>query len=137
MDGYHYSRAHLSSMPNPEHAHARRGAAFTFDAPAFLSLVKRIRSSSSETIYAPSFDHAKKDPVENEIELLPSSRIVVFEGNYLSLGKGEWREAAVVMDELVCIFCFSLCVLKALVCSVPARLLGRASRMGILTLLVI
>jgi len=88
MDGYHYPRTHLSSMPDPAHAHARRGAAFTFDAPAFLALVKRIRRSSEETIYAPSFDHAKKDPVENEIEISPSSRIVVFEGNYLSLGKG-------------------------------------------------
>ncbi|TVY43309.1 putative uridine kinase [Lachnellula subtilissima] len=103
MDGYHYSRAHLSSMPDPENAHARRGAAFTFDGPAFLALAKNIRqplSSSSKTLYAPSFDHAKKDPVENEIEIAPSSRIVVFEGNYLSLGKGEWKEAAEVMDEL-------------------------------------
>lgn len=92
-------------MPNPEHAHARRGAAFTFNGPAFLSLVQRIReplSASSKAIYAPSFDHAKKDPVEGEIEIAPTSRIVVFEGNYLSLGKGEWEEAAGVMDELVC-----------------------------------
>lgn len=87
-------------MPDPKNAHARRGAAFTFNAPAFLSLVRQIRQSSSETIYAPSFDHAKKDPVEGEIEIKPSSRIVVFEGNYLSLGKGEWAEAAGIMDEL-------------------------------------
>ena len=76
------------------------------DGPAFLTLAKNIRQplfSSSKTLYAPSFDHAKKDPVENEIEIAPSSRIVVFEGNYLSLGKGEWKEAARVMDELVCI----------------------------------
>lgn len=90
-------------MPDPEHAHARRGAAFTFDAPAFLALVKRIRASTGDIIYAPSFDHAKKDPVENEIEIAPSSRVVVFEGNYLSLGQAEWKEAAALMDELVCI----------------------------------
>jgi pantothenate kinase len=103
MDGYHYPRTTLSSMPDPSNAHARRGAAFTFDAPAFLSLVRSIRSPltpSTPTLHAPSFDHALKDPVENDIPIPPTARIIVFEGNYLSLGKGEWKEAAELMDEL-------------------------------------
>ncbi|TVY65632.1 putative uridine kinase, partial [Lachnellula suecica] len=76
---------------------------FTFDAPAFLSLVQAIRqplTRSTPTISAPSFDHALKDPVQSDIPIHPTSRIVVFEGNYLSLGKGEWKEAAALMDEL-------------------------------------
>jgi len=105
MDGYHLTRAQLSAMPDPTTAHARRGAAFTFDAPAFLQLVKKLRSPllpESQTIYAPSFDHAVKDPVASDIPIATTSRVVIFEGNYLSLGSGapEWKEAAELMDEL-------------------------------------
>ena len=31
MDGFHYPRAFLDTMPEPEQAHARRGAPFRFD----------------------------------------------------------------------------------------------------------
>jgi pantothenate kinase len=103
MDGYHLSRAQLSAMPDPTHAHARRGAAFTFDGPSFLSLVHLVRSpisNTTATLYAPSFDHALKDPKENDIPILATTRILVFEGNYLSLRKSPWKEAAALMDEL-------------------------------------
>lgn len=103
MDGYHLTRAQLSAMPDPTHAHARRGAAFTFDGPSFLALVQQIRlplTSDSTTLYAPSFDHAVKDPKENDIPIAPTTRILVFEGNYLSLDKEPWNTAAALMDEL-------------------------------------
>ena len=103
MDGYHLTRAQLSAMPDPHTAHFRRGAAFTFDAPAFLVLVKKLREPlcpETGTIYAPSFDHAVKDPVADDIPIAATSRIIVMEGNYLSLAKGEWAEAAKLMDEL-------------------------------------
>ncbi len=103
MDGYHLSRAQLSAMPDPVHAHARRGAAFTFDSLSFLSLVRSLRQSltpSTPTIYAPSFDHAVKDPVANDIAIPPTARIIIFEGNYLSLNEPPWNEIAVSMNEL-------------------------------------
>ncbi|KAI9643111.1 hypothetical protein NHQ30_008846 [Ciborinia camelliae] len=103
MDGYHLTRAQLSAMPDPVHAHARRGAAFTFDGDSFLSLIRQIRepiSPSTITIHAPSFDHALKDPKENDIPIEPTTRILVFEGNYLSLDKEPWRSAAKLMDQL-------------------------------------
>ena len=105
MDGYHLTRAQLSAMPDPNTAHARRGAAFTFDAPAFLELVKKLREPlcpETGTIYAPSFDHAVKDPVADDIPIASTARIIVMEGNYLSLATGapEWKEAAGMMDEL-------------------------------------
>jgi len=90
-------------MPDPTHAHDRRGAEFTFDGQSFLHLVQEIRiplTPTSNPLYAPSFDHALKDPVENDIPILPTSRIILFEGNYLSLDKEPWREAAGLMDEL-------------------------------------
>jgi pantothenate kinase len=103
MDGYHLSRAQLSAMPDPDNAHARRGAAFTFDGEKFLELVKKLRKPllpESTTLYAPSFDHAVKDPVEEDIPIHPSARAIFFEGNYLSLNKSPWKEAAELMDEL-------------------------------------
>ena len=103
MDGYHLSRAQLSAMPNPTTAHARRGATFTFDGDSFLTLVHKLRDPlrpESKTLYAPSFDHAIKDPVADDIAIPPTTRVVVFEGNYLALDKPPWREAAALMDEL-------------------------------------
>lgn len=64
--------------------------------------MKAVRSQSlnSPTLYAPSFDHAIKDPKENDIPILASTKVIVFEGNYLSLDKEPWKEAAGLMDEV-------------------------------------
>jgi hypothetical protein len=35
MDGYHYARKVLDTFPNPDEAHRRRGAPFTFDSKRF------------------------------------------------------------------------------------------------------
>lgn len=104
MDGYHLTRAQLSAMPDPATAHARRGAEFTFNGSAFLSLIASLRSpdpgNASGAVYAPSFDHAIKDPVERSIAVhpLPAHRVVVVEGIYVLLDKTPWREAAAMMD---------------------------------------
>ncbi|CAG8949166.1 hypothetical protein HYFRA_00004788 [Hymenoscyphus fraxineus] len=103
MDGYHFSRKELDAMPDPKLAHDRRGAAFTFDGKAFLSLVKTIREPlepSTPTLYAPSFSHALKDPVYDDIPIPPTARVIIFEGNYLSLNTPPWSDAAKLMDEL-------------------------------------
>ncbi|KAI8934179.1 hypothetical protein NX059_008929 [Plenodomus lindquistii] len=102
MDGFHLTRHQLSAMPDPTSAHARRGAAFTFNGPSFLSLVEKLHQPllpETQTLYAPSFDHSVKDPVENDIPIAPSVRIVIFEGNYCALDEEPWREAAGLMDE--------------------------------------
>ena len=76
-------------MPDPEMAHARRGAEFTFDGKGFYELVKELRrpimSESTATVWAPSFDHAVKDPVEMGIEVPREARVIIFEGNCKSL----------------------------------------------------
>lgn len=102
MDGFHYSRAQLSEMPDPDNARARRGAEFTFDGPSFLELVKAVRAQTPDSpiLYAPSFDHALKDPKADDIPILPAVQVIIFEGNYLSLDKSPWNEAAELMDEL-------------------------------------
>jgi len=101
MDGYHLTRAQLSAMPDPATAHARRGAAFTFDSAGFLELLLALRapiSSDAPAITAPSFDHAAKDPVASAISVPSSCRIVVLEGLYLALNEGDWARARECMD---------------------------------------
>lgn len=115
MDGFHYSRAHLATMPNPEEAIHRRGAAFTYDAEAYCDLVRILRRESAsqslnsngsydhsfeETVFAPSFDHALKDPVPGDIAIRSHSKIIIFEGNYCALDRAPWSDAAKMMDEL-------------------------------------
>lgn len=103
MDGYHLTRAQLSEMPDPAYAIARRGAAFTFDGEKFLQLVRALREQvtpETQSLYAPSFDHAVKDPVDDDILIPASCRVIFFEGNYLSLNKEPWNRAAELMDEL-------------------------------------
>lgn len=81
--------------------HARRGASFTFDASKFLDVVTKLRHAPLDTeIRVPSFDHAVKDPKEDDIAIAPTQRVVVVEGNYLALDAGVWRDAAALFDEL-------------------------------------
>lgn len=103
LDGYHLTRKQLSEMPNAEEALFRRGAAFTFDAKSYLSLVTKLRkpiSPETPTIFAPSFDHAVKDPVSNDIAIPVTARIMLFEGLYTALNEDGWREAHELMDEV-------------------------------------
>ena len=90
-------------MPNAEEAIFRRGAAFTFDAQSYFKLVEKLRKpieAGTPKIYAPSFDHAVKDPVERDIGIPPTARVVIFEGLYVALDREGWRDAAELMDEL-------------------------------------
>ena len=40
--GYHYTRAQLDQFPDPDEAHARRGAYWTFDGTAFVSKMQEL-----------------------------------------------------------------------------------------------
>jgi pantothenate kinase len=103
MDGFHFSRAHLDTMPDPAEAHRRRGAAFTFDAIAYAALIRALRAppQASVLVKAPSFNHAVKDPVADDVVIKPEHRIVVVEGNYVTLAMEPWGTAARMMDVLV------------------------------------
>ena len=103
LDGYHLTRAQLAALPNAEEAIFRRGAAFTFDGEAYFALVELLRKPlepNTRTIRAPSFDHAVKDPVEDDIPIYPTTRIVLLEGNYVALNQEPWSDAARLMDEV-------------------------------------
>lgn len=98
MDGWHYPRAVLDKMDDPETAYKRRGAAFTFDADAFVSFAQRLRQEGMNELFAPSFSHADKDPIYNDIHINDSHKIVLIEGLYCCLNLEPWRRAAECWD---------------------------------------
>jgi pantothenate kinase len=103
MDGFHLTRAELSAMPDPVTAHARRGAAFTFNPAKYLDLIEALRATppaSGEPILAPTFDHAVKDPREGDVAVSSAMRIVIVEGLYLALDEPVWRDARALFDEV-------------------------------------
>ncbi|PKU66294.1 Uridine kinase-like protein 5 [Dendrobium catenatum] len=97
MDGFHLYRSQLDAMEDPEEAHARRGAPWTFNPDLLLKCLYSLRSKGS--VYAPSFDHGVGDPVENDIFIGPLHKIVIVEGNYLFLEEGVWKDICSIFDE--------------------------------------
>ncbi|KAH8547640.1 P-loop containing nucleoside triphosphate hydrolase protein [Umbelopsis sp. PMI_123] len=103
MDGYHLPKAALDRMENPQEAHSRRGALFTFDPNGIIGLLEKLRDPANQqsTVKAPSFDHAKADPVDDDTEILPCHRIVIMEGIYLQLVHPDpWNKIPSYFDDL-------------------------------------
>ena len=107
--GFHYYRAELDSgvAGDPEQAHARRGAHWTFDAPAFVACVRSLKETGGgadrgpsrngdggephdnedeAAVAVPSFAHGVGDPVPDDILVAARHRVLLVEGNYLLLG---------------------------------------------------
>ncbi|PIL30850.1 hypothetical protein GSI_07018 [Ganoderma sinense ZZ0214-1] len=110
LDGWHLTRAQLDAFPDPKLAHDRRGAHWTFDGEGYAAFVRALRhptptttgpnaSPSNQTVYAPSFDHAKKDPVFDSIPVYPHHRLVILEGLYTFLKTEPWSAASELLDE--------------------------------------
>jgi pantothenate kinase len=49
-------------------------------------------------IKAPSFDHALKDPVEDDIKIGAETSVIILEGNYLLLDIETWRDISELVD---------------------------------------
>lgn len=98
IDGFHLPRKALDALPNKEEAYARRGAHWTFDATAAAHLVQEARTCE-KTLYAPTFDHAVKDPVANGLVIPVHMPILIFEGNYLLCDLEPWVDIANCVDE--------------------------------------
>lgn len=98
MDGYHFYREQLDALPDPVSAHARRGAPFTFDAARFVQDLQRAKQMRSGSF--PAFDHGVGDPVEDARTLVPETKLVLVEGNYLLLNEEPWCQLReTVFDE--------------------------------------
>lgn len=95
MDGFHYSRAHLASIGRLDDI----GAPDTFDAAAFVDLVRRLRSSDRVIVLAPGFDRDLEEPVPGALRVRPNVHLVVLEGNYLLAPERPWSELKPLFDE--------------------------------------
>ena len=96
MDGFHLARSSLDAMDDPAEAHRRRGVHWTFDLPAFAAFIAALRTE--DRVLAPSFDHARGDPVQADIEVGPDAAIVLVEGLYCLLSApSDW--ARLVRDQ--------------------------------------
>ncbi len=79
---------------------ARKGAPDTFDAAGYVNMLRRIKYQAlDEVVYAPDFRRDLEEPVAGAIAVLPQTRLIVTEGNYLLLEDAPWSHARKVIDE--------------------------------------
>ena len=77
-----------------------KGAPQTFDAAAFVAVLRRIREEPAATVLWPDFDRLAEATVPEAIPIGPDARLVVTEGNYLLLDQPWWREVRQLLDEV-------------------------------------
>lgn len=105
MDGYHFTKEQLRQFPDPEAALARRGAHWTFDGEAFVAALKSLREQK-EGVF-PAFQHGVGDPVDGAITLSGPEvhKVVIIEGNYLTLDVAPWDQITTILDYTYFIDC--------------------------------
>ncbi len=96
MDGFHLADVELRRRGLLE----RKGAPETFDAWGYVALLARLRSLPDHVVMAPAFERDLEQPLAGAIPVAPDCRIVVTEGNYLTLNEPAWRAARAGLDEV-------------------------------------
>ncbi|MFF5179488.1 nucleoside/nucleotide kinase family protein [Micromonospora sp. NPDC000316] len=96
MDGFHLAQSQLVRLGRAD----RKGAADTFDANGYVSLLRRLHRLEPTSVYAPEFRRELEEPVAGSIEVPPSVRLVVTEGNYLLLPDFPWQEVRSLLHEV-------------------------------------
>ncbi|WP_108249012.1 nucleoside/nucleotide kinase family protein [Planctomonas deserti] len=99
MDGFHLSNAQLARLGSRD----RKGAPDTFDAAGFTATLARVRTAAAgrpgaHTVYAPAFFREVDESFAASVAVLPETRIVVVEGNYLLLDSHGWDGVAALLD---------------------------------------
>jgi pantothenate kinase len=94
MDGFHLRQAELVRR-GLDHV---KGAPETFDAEAFVALLRRLRDPA-QAVAAPVFDRSADEPVPIALTVRADHRLVVVEGNYLLLD-GPWAPVRELLDEV-------------------------------------
>jgi pantothenate kinase len=94
MDGFHLADQALDRLG----LRHRKGAPETFDAAGYAALLRRLRTETATTVYAPAFERDLEQPLAGAIAVPPSVRLVVTEGNYLLLD-GPWSEVRGLLTE--------------------------------------
>jgi pantothenate kinase len=96
MDGFHLADDALVQLRRRD----RKGAIDTFDGDGYVALLRRIRSDTDRTIYAPAFERTIEQPIAGSIAIEPTTRLVVTEGNYLLAAAEPWPAVRAAIDEV-------------------------------------
>ncbi|MEN9380836.1 MAG: hypothetical protein RIR99_670 [Actinomycetota bacterium] len=95
MDGFHLSNKVLKSLGRSD----RKGAPDTFDVKGFAKLLERVASDQSNPIYYPIFDRSIEESIAAQGVVLPSTRVVIVEGNYLMHDRDGWQEISPLLNQ--------------------------------------
>lgn len=95
MDGYHLAQKALEDLGLA----SVKGAPQTFDGYGFVALLKRLKESPDETIWAPRFDRSIEDSIAASIGIEPDVTLVLTEGNYLLFDQMPWATGRKLLDE--------------------------------------
>ena len=96
MDGFHLAEAELKRLGS----HDRKGALDTFDAGGFVALLRRLRESTEQAVYAPTFRRDLEEAIAGAICVPRNVPLVVTEGNYLLSPDGAWSAVRGLLDEV-------------------------------------
>jgi pantothenate kinase len=77
----------------------RKGAIDTFDAGGYLAMLRRLRDSAEQLVYAPEFRREIDEPIAGAVAVPRDVPLVVTEGNYLLVMDGAWGEVRALLDE--------------------------------------
>lgn len=95
MDGFHMSNKVLIELERLD----RKGAEHTYDVHGYVSLLRRIRTEVDTPIYYPIFHREIEESIAGEGTVLPETRIILTEGNYLLYNELGWENVTELLDE--------------------------------------
>lgn len=96
MDGFHLANQELLRLGRRE----RKGAPDTLDVDGYVALLRRLRTQSEATIYAPTFDRGLEQSIGSAVAVFAETPIVITEGNYLLLEGQGWDAVPGCLDEV-------------------------------------
>ncbi len=94
MDGFHLDNNTLREKGWTD----RKGAPFTYDAPAYADLLRRYRDAT-QAGPVPEYCRAVHAPVDSDTPVTRDTRVILAEGQYLLLTQPPWDQLAEVFDE--------------------------------------
>ncbi|WP_327352263.1 nucleoside/nucleotide kinase family protein [Streptomyces sp. NBC_01304] len=96
MDGFHLSNRQLDRLG----LRSRKGSPPSFDIHGYLALLRRVLTESDHAVYVPDYDRALHEAVAAGLVVLPETKLVITEGNYLASDEPVWRDIRSVLHEL-------------------------------------
>lgn len=96
MDGFHLADVQLDRLGRRD----RKGAPDTFDVAGYVAALRRLHDEPGRTLFAPGFERDLEQPLAAAIEIPPSARLVVTEGNYLLLPDDGWERVRPLLTEV-------------------------------------